>query len=84
MCIRDRSFLEAKRGRTQLYELLVDSFSTCNLDNLHEGQILECLRCLFMSGVEVQGLFETFEKELLSKGNYDLNHDKGIYLRTRH
>lgn len=83
-CMIIRSFLEAKRGRTQLYELLVVSFSTCNLGNLHEGQILECLRCLFMSGVEVQGLFETFEKELLSKGNYGLNHDKGIYLRTRH
>lgn len=83
-CMIMRGFLEAKRGRTQLYELLVDSFSTCNLGNLHEGQILECLWCLYMSGVEVQGLFETFEKELLSKGNYDFNHDKGIYLRTRH
>ena len=68
-CMPMRGLIEAKRGSKRLYELLVNSFSASNFRNLIQIQILECLWCLYMSGVEAQTLFDALEKELLTKRN---------------
>lgn len=81
-CMLMRGLIEAKRGSKRLYKFMVNSFSASDFRNLHKGQILECLWCLYMSGVEAQTLFDALEKELLTKRNYDFNRKQVAFLET--
>lgn len=81
-CMLMRGFIEAKRGRKEFYELLVDSFSVNDLCNLHGSQICECLWCLSKAGVEAEDLFDALEREILTKGKSYFRKKQVVFIMT--
>ena len=75
-----RGFIEAKRGSKEFYRLLVSSFSASDFNNLHGGQLCECVWCFSRAGVESDTQLQALEKEILIKGRDFFSQKQAAFL----
>lgn len=76
-----RGFIEAKKGSTEFYELLVSSFSTKDFCNLNSGTMCECAWCFYKVGIDAGEQFDALEKEILTKDKYFFNEKELAFIK---